>query len=1018
MNTDLRGANPSESKRNWDPSTDEWYNSLTPNEQAIAYDATTKEYAETKLKRNTIYNESAEAIADDSLLVTVPMAIATGIVAPETLIPGGFVFKQAKTAYTIGPKLGNLAQIAATSGIAAMASATTVTAIEQGTGLNPDADYMQANAWALGIGMGLPVFGKMMSSSYNIGKTAAMLSSSPQEFAVLSGEIALSKVPQAKSLYNKVAPDWLKSDVMITSESNNPYTTIISNRMDSPSVALVDRQTGKPVPIETTGQDFKVRMFGEMNLWKTDMNGNYQDAVSSGYVGSKDAYQVEVAKVLRLRANKQDMEVDAYINNTLQKEGDSIRARLIAEDAEEIAAIKKTGLDLEPTTTNDIEAAIAKQLEGRHKILKAEAYDNIKVDIDHENIGVKAGAQRSDDYFTHMREQGISLKSKEMQGINGKRNYLTRIFNYGVVRDLDEATLATRLGRAIGSHPGNIGIDTTEAGLDMAKKLKSLDYSREYADYSFLVPQEVGLTGFLKNRRYKFDESQVQDLLEDNIEDIVGQYTYKQSGHYAALHAFPELADVPLAQQAEVFRDTIIKPKHDADIKLADTLNASDRKGFLHAQGKENKALENMFNDMLGNFRIIKNSESTGWKFARLTNGWNSLTYGGGFALNTAAETGALLLQGNFTNVMKANMRQMSEIGTLFNGKSIKDPLVRDMILSGNLETLFEYKGMMRMADTESVFNADKIEEGMQKLNEGWYKWNGLRPATAALESLAGPKVIHDILDFGADAGLSLANEKYLARIGLSHDDAKKINTLLKKHGEFEGGGIIDLHVDKWGDDNMVDKLLTGISRGVKHTVIKGDTTYLPAWMIDPNTPMAPFTRLVTNFLRYPMAATETMLARGVDESAAKYVASIVVSAGMMGSVLYAREQAAIAAGFTKESDAKYADFLTDDESMIKLTQDVMMKVGSFGALTLAFEKGMLLSGNSMAGTEYVPNSTEGSLGPTLARLTQMQNVMKGLTSGDWDNKAMWYGIKGMTPFATYPMINEYSSHLIKENTR
>jgi len=215
----------------------------------------------------------------------------------------------------------------------------------------------------------------------------------------------------------------------------------------------------------------------------------------------------------------------------------------------------------------------------------------------------------------------------------------------------------------------------------------------------------------------------------------------------------------------------------------------------------------------------------------------------------------------------------------------------------------------------------------------------------------------------------------------------------------------------------MADALVTAIGRGVRHTVIKGDTTYLPNWLINPNGPMGPFTRMVTNFLRYPIAANETLLARGFDEHKAKWAASVLTSAMMMGSVLYLREQAAISVGALDKADAKYDGFLEDDDKMMNLLNATMTKVGSFGATSVAYEKMMVLSGTPMPGTTYVGNAEESTLGPGFARLSQFQDIMSGLTTGDFKSKQMWYGIKGMTPFMSYPILNEASSQLIRDNT-
>ena len=182
----LVAARPAEEDRDWSPSESDWYKSLSPDQRAAVYDAPTLEYAQTRLRRQGSYNASMQSIEEDSLWTKIPMGLATSIVAPETLIPGGFVFRQTKNAYTMGGKLSKIAQVSATSALAASAGATVSEGVFAGTGAT-DADYLQANLWAVGIGGGLPIIGRTLSSSYNVGKTAAMLAESPKEFAVLLG---------------------------------------------------------------------------------------------------------------------------------------------------------------------------------------------------------------------------------------------------------------------------------------------------------------------------------------------------------------------------------------------------------------------------------------------------------------------------------------------------------------------------------------------------------------------------------------------------------------------------------------------------------------------------------------------------------------------------------------------------------------------------------------------------------------------------------------------------------------
>jgi len=322
---------------------------------------------------------------------------------------------------------------------------------------------------------------------------------------------------------------------------------------------------------------------------------------------------------------------------------------------------------------------------------------------------------------------------------------------------------------------------------------------------------------------------------------------------------------------------------------------------------------------------------------------------------------------------------------------------------------------MMKMSDTDTVFNVNKVEHNINKGTSEFFKYNGLRGGTVALEAIVGPKIIHDILDFSKIGNLSLSKQKYMTRIGLNTEDVQSISKMLNEVGEFTPSGkIYDMHLEKWDDANL-DKITTAVGRGMKQTVIKGDTTYLPSWMIKPNA----FNRLAFQFLRYPMAAPETLLARGLDESTARWVAATMTSASLMSLVLYGREQGAIASGLMDERDAKYANFWEDDDAAVKLFTAGFSKAGTLGGSEVILGKLLAIAGVPMPGHEYAERDVMAALlGPTFSRLPQLRNVLEpALMEGRIDDRAQWNGLMGMMPGATLPFVSEYLRSQIKENT-
>ena len=1104
------GLNQTDSwSQEWEPDKTEWVNSLDVEDKMAVSRANSEEYAKQIMNRRLLYKESQQRVAaDESIWPTVGGFVA-GAVDPTIMLPVGVTAMATKTAYTLGAKATRLAAISAESAAVSMASISFANAAEKGHGLDGH-NYGTLNLYAGLIGGGLPVIGSMLSGGYNTAKIAKSMTTDPKNFVALTGELTADALggTQLKSLYSKIMPRVLQSDVTFTAASDNKYITLISNRIDSPPMAVVDRNTGKPVPIPTTGQDYKSKLNGLQRIHLSDMRGLQTEST----IKDLDDFMLEVGKVNRKRAVEQEQatyqeledhiaftenevllrnkaERDTYVNEELayykneegkdifltsdelavverdraavdnynqekanydaqidalaQEELDYINSMLEQYKAEgkspkELKAIKKDLLDtvkeankdvlpLEPIVPTpefkyavntkkrtkkditkydeDLKARSDEEISKAIDAKKDELYDAHQIEFQHRDPKVVEAASKMDNYYKAMLEEGKRLKIHELGKVNKNKHYMTRIFDFQKIREISMGDLVTKLERGLKSHAAYskaAADDITKAATEMATQLKQLDYTKDWADFSFFVPKELGSTAFIKHKKLKLNDSAIEDILVTNAEDVMGQYSYAQIGHYSANNAFPELQGIPRKEQLDKFHEGFIKP-------LIET----------GADPKEVQALKNMFEDMLGSFRIAKNSNSAAWKGTRIANSINSLTYGAGFVLNTAAELGGLLLDGHVKNIMKTKLGTLKEVGTMFNGKTIEDPIVRDFVIMGQMENLFSTNNMMKMSDTDTVFNVGAVENTLNKGTNEFFKYTGLRGATVALEAIVGPKVIHDILEIGRKTTLPLAQQKYMARIGLSHEDAKIISRELDSVGKFnKAGKIYDLNLDKWSEE-LADKVTTAVGRGMRHTVIKGDTTYLPSWMINPNTGFGAFPRLIFQFLRYPMAATETLLARGLNESTSRWMAATGTSALMMSMVIYGREQASLAIGALDERDAKYDNFWEDEEAAMKLFTVAFAKVGTLGGSSIMVDKLSAATGVPAPGSEYVHPDVLSTLGgPTFSRFPQLRAILEPLlTEGRIDDKKQWNAMMGLIPGATAPIISEWLRSEIKENT-
>ena len=993
-NTGLNSYNPG--KKSWDPLNTPWVRDLTPEQKFTVMTANSEEYAREKLARLDVYKDSQESLATGNLWATIPLQLGASILDPTIAIPIGVTATATRAAYTLGAKAAKLAALSAESAVVAMTGATLAVAAERGSGIH-DMEYGSANLFAGLFGGGLPMMGSMLSGGYSSVKVAKSMTSDPRNLVALAGELTAEKVggTQLKSLYTKIMPDFLQSDVTFTAASDNKYITLISNRIDSPPMAVIDKSTGEPVPIGTTGQDYKIKFNGRQRMALGDMRGMHVESTIDNY----DDFMVQVGRTTRERSARQEAVVYKEIEDVVAFTKSEIEPKVQAE-LEQLKAEKLSKKTMGERET-EIRERYNEELSIKIHEQKEEIYLNNQLEFRHQDPKVVEAAVTMDGYYKDVLEEGHRLNIHELKNIKPSRHYTTRIFDFQKVREMEIPVLTAKIHSALRGHAANVGLSEKQLAVGaegIANKLKQLDYDRDWADFSFMVPKELGTTSYLKSKKFKLDDRQLEDILVTNAEDILGQYSYAQAGHFSANHAFPELQGIPREDQLDEFIEQFSKP-----------LQASG------AKAKEVNALKNMFEDMLGTYRIAKDSNSAVWKGTRIANSINSMTYGGGFALNTVAELGGLVMDGHVANLMKVRLGSLKETGHMFTGKTIDDPLVRDFIMMGQMENLFDTNNMMKMSDTDTVFNVNKVEHNINKGTNEFFKYTGLRGSTVALEAIVGPRIIHDIIDMGALSSIPLSKQKYLARIGINHADTIELAKTIQRVGDFtESGKIYGLNFDKWNDVEL-DKLTTAVGRGMRHSVIRGDSTYLPSWMIKPNA----FNRLIFQFLRYPMAATETLLARGLNENAATWAAGIGTSALMYSSVIYMREQAAIAGGLMDERDAHFNDFWNDDEAAVKLFTAALAKVGNLGGLSILADRLSVVAGVPLPGNEYVSPDVLGQvLGPTFGRLPQLRNILEPLfTEGTINDKRQWNALMGLVPGATIPLISEWMRTQIRDNT-
>jgi hypothetical protein len=309
-----------------------------------------------------------------------------------------------------------------------------------------------------------------------------------------------------------------------------------------------------------------------------------------------------------------------------------------------------------------------------------------------------------------------------------------------------------------------------------------------------------------------------------------------------------------------------------------------------------------------------------------------------------------------------------------------------------------------RMTDMDPHFSANTLERGLNSGVDTMFKYNGLRAGTAALEAVVSSNAIQDIPRLRkAMRGnkLSTSERNRIARWGLDEKDINQLADAIETNMiKGKNGKLQSLALEKW-DQDSVDLLSMATNRVVDESIIQVDTLHIPTWMKLPR----PMTKLLTRFLRYPIAAHGLLLQRGMTDDKAGLIANAVGGIMMYGMYKYLQEQAQLAVGHRSQSDMKF-DIFNDEEAWERLIIKSTNYSGSFGFTTVILDHAMTLMGQEQLGTEY----RQGALslfGPTASRAEGAQTLGRALITGEWTGTKDYNTLKSFLPSATMPGISE-----------
>ena len=282
-------------------------------------------------------------------------------------------------------------------------------------------------------------------------------------------------------------------------------------------------------------------------------------------------------------------------------------------------------------------------------------------------------------------------------------------------------------------------------------------------------------------------------------------------------------------------------------------------------------------------------------------------------------------------------------------------------------------------------------------MNDKLMKYNGMRYLMGVMEDYTGAAVVTKLKKGDVD-------DYVLARWGLSVEDSKEIQAALNNNV---------INIDKWNLEELSikhrDQLQLAITRGIEEMVVQGESLHAPAWTKMPT----PFTKLLIQFMKFPLIAQETLTRRGFKEDQAQMIAGIIGSMSTYMGLKYLREQASISLGLTHPMDAKYDYDNYSQEDYIRVIGESLNYTAPLGFMTSIYNYGAIATGNNELGRDWnSKTAVPALLGPTGGLAEDIIQTIRATVSGDITDTKTLDRVKRITPWMNLPLINEGGKYL------
>jgi hypothetical protein len=502
-----------------------------------------------------------------------------------------------------------------------------------------------------------------------------------------------------------------------------------------------------------------------------------------------------------------------------------------------------------------------------------------------------------------------------------------------------------------------------------------------------LAFQSSGISKHLRNRVLDFDDEFLmnQKYLESNINIITKQYFNSIVPDIEIAKVFGDVSMMGLKGPGQGYKLSIPEIRLEWDNYINSVAPSGTRpnlrKDLIKKRDTDIRDIEASRDLLRGTYGLPEGPESAIPAALRTLKNVNNMIFLTGF-LSAAPDMARLIMQNGFkkgfgqtfevfANSANRQILKLSKKEAAMVGEAL------DLAIAGRANTIGNIDDM--------VYGMNSIERATGAANSFYFTfinlmnvWNtGMKTAS----SYIGSTKILEFVDASVKGTISKGNRTKLGAGGINIDMARRINAQYKKYGLGAGGAERgDLKYsrvarsDLWDDRAAAEAFGNALRKDIRTTIVTPDKGDVPLWM---NTQVG---SVLSQFKKFGMAATQSILMRGLQERDQNFFIGLGVLVGM-GALVDSIRQSAFNRDYEKKPLGDKISSAIDRSGAIGIFSDVnrILEVMSDNDLGIAPLLG--------AGKPYSSTNRQkaGLIGPTGSLGYNLWEILLDTGSGNYN---------------------------------